>query len=91
MARLEAAATPTPDASPATASVGDSLLESRPLIERPRAEINFERTRNGAANREIVRLKRWRFGLSVQSQKAYTRAGLFDAILTWVRRKLRRD
>ena len=74
---LEACDPPTPDTSP----TGDSVLESRQLIERLQAELKFERTRNEALNFEIARLKRWRFGSSSESLETTTQAVLFDAIL----------
>ena len=82
---LETAATPTPDISPDispdTASMGDSMLESRQLIERLQADLKFKQTKIEALNFEIARLKRWRFGSSAESLEASTQAVLFDAIL----------
>ncbi len=78
---LEAPATPTPDTSPDTQPMGDSVLESRQLIARLQAEVKFERTRNEALNFEIARLKRWRFGSSAESLDTSIQAVLFDAIL----------
>ncbi len=81
LAMLEASATPTPDTSPDTQPMGDSVLESRQLIARLQAEVKFERTRNEALNFEIARLKRWRFGSSAESLDTSIQAVLFDAIL----------
>ena len=78
---LEASELPTPDASPASDSVSDSVLVSRELIDRLQADLKFKQTRIEALNFEIARLKRWRFGSSAESLDTSTQAVLFDAIL----------
>ena len=78
---LEASDTPTPDTSPDTTTMDDSVRVSRELVERLQAEIKFKQTKIEALNFEIARLKRWRFGSSSESLDTSTQAVLFDAIL----------
>jgi transposase len=64
-----------------TPAASDAVQELRELVERMKAELQFEKTRNEALNFEIARLKRWRFGSSSESLDSVTQTVLFDAIL----------
>lgn len=74
---LEGSVTQTLD----TQTADDVVVVLRNLLQRMRAELQFEKTRNDALNFEIARLKRWRFGSSSESLDTTTQAVLFDAIL----------
>lgn len=77
---LDACSTPA-DIAPDTAPASEPLQELRLSVDRLRAELKFEKTRNEALNLEIARLKRWRFGSSSESLDSTTQAVLFDAIV----------
>ena len=47
---LDASDTPTPDTSPASDSVSDSVLVPRQLIERLQADLKFKQTKIEARN-----------------------------------------
>lgn len=78
---LEGADAHTLDTPPPADAALDSVAVLHDLIERMRAELKFEKTRNEALNFEIARLKRWRFGSSSESLDSSTQAVLFDAIV----------